>query len=84
MKFNEDQLNRLHKAVKNLNSLDLGQWNLPERFGLHNKDGEVEALIVLDQYGKYTIELINQNDITQQHDEEVRKTEETDDRHKQI
>lgn len=82
MKFSEVQLQNLHKAVKALNGLDLGGYHLPEKFGLQDADGNTKAIVTLIN-SRYQIELVNQEDLDQ-HSEEVRSTEEIDDRNKQI
>lgn len=71
MKFDERALDRLSKAVRNLNKLDLGDLELPERLGLSNKDGNVEA-IAFKKNGRYCLELVDATYITA-HEEEVNK-----------
>jgi hypothetical protein len=76
-------LQNLHKAVKSINGLDLGGFNLPDRFGLQDKDGETKAIVSLIRGSdRYEIELVNEEEI-EQHKEEVRRTQEID-RSKQI
>lgn len=79
MKFKQVELDKLHKTLRALNDLTLGNgdWHLPDRFGLQNTNGETEAIVSINNSNKYEIELISKSDI-ESHDEEVRSTIEVD------
>ena len=72
MRLKHKQLSALSQVASTLNNIQLRDWKLPDRFGLHNKDtGEVEIICVLDDEGKYELELVNGSTLIEQHDKEI-------------
>lgn len=74
MKFSQRKLEQLHLAVKKLNELNLGDFQLADRLALYNSEG-VEAIAIKED-GRYTIELINEEELIQRHEEEVKEVPE--------
>jgi hypothetical protein len=76
LKFTEDRLYKLHKIVKKVNELDIGDFVLPERFGIFSKEGNLEAVLMWNG-GRYELELVSEEDKTsiQAHKDEVENVE---------
>jgi hypothetical protein len=77
MKFSQRRLEQLHQAAKKLNELNLGDFCLADRVALYNKDDQVEAIAIRENQ-KYVIELINEEELTQAHVEEINKVKEVE------
>jgi hypothetical protein len=77
MKFTQGQLERFHSAIKKINELNLGDYQLADRLALYDKSGEVVAIAIKESHGKYILELIEE-ELIKKHEEEVNNAREVD------
>ena len=78
MKFTEQKLFKIHKALQSLNKLDMGEYHLPDRMGLVGPSGDTEAIVYLDG-DRYSIELIEEA-ILKAHLSEVEEQDEVEEK----
>jgi hypothetical protein len=78
VKFEQEKLFQLHHIIKTINSIDLGSYSLPERFGIFDKEGNAIAILIWNGT-KYELDLLDES-MEASHREEVEQTEEVKDK----